>query len=431
MSLIRKNGAKPAAATWLQHLGFKFDPFEHLEASNEPRLGDYLVGHDQFAVTWQEAPALVLAPAGGGKTAMRVHVARSCWAGLAGRHPFPIAYLPPPHTLASWATPQEGYWASLMRAAATSLLIGLAFRPERFLSLSESERREVAHLLKAFLPGHLVRYLMLLQETGEPYELVALLDHAYLLPQVATTQQVDDLCRLMNEALSTYSPPIATPAADECFEQLCDLLLGPLGFGSVFVLVDGADAYVSERDGWQVQDWLGWLLQESSRWAGRRTFLKGFLPSEMYDLQDFAGTGLHLARLVWSPPLLAEVIRRRVWVASGGAFGSLDAVSTHNLRDIETLLVKHVEPLPRETIVLVRRLLQEYQRRVGPQAGNLLHEDVDHAVEWYQRNRSVLTGPTASVEARRSGRAAPPPRASTSLVNAAVRKGEEDNEAKL
>lgn len=403
MSLSRNNGAKPAAASWLQHLGLRFDPFEHLEASNEARLGDYMVGHDLFAVTWQEAPSVILAPAGGGKTAMRVYTTRVCWTGLAGPHPFPIPYLPPPHTLSDWGTSEQSYWISLMRASATTLLIGLMFRPERFLGLPGNERRQVVRLLMSFLPGNLARYLALVRETGEPYELVALLDHSYLLPEAAAPRQVDDLCRLMSDTLSTLSLAVTAPAADVSFTQLCDLLLGPLGFGSVFVLVDGADAYVSEQGGWQVEEWLAWLLQKSSRWTNGRVFLKAFLPAEMYDLQDFSGRGLRLAQLTWSSPLLAEVIRRRIWVASEGAFGSLDAISSYGLRDVETLLVKQVEPLPRETIVLARRVLQEYAQRAGSQPDYLTNQDVECAVDWYRRSRRRLGKGSARIsEARRT-----------------------------
>jgi hypothetical protein len=85
--------------SWLDGLRFRFDPFQHLEASADPNLGDYIVGHETFAVAWDNAPALIFAPAGGGKTAMRVYTARACWVGLGGSHPFPI-----PYTLANQAT---------------------------------------------------------------------------------------------------------------------------------------------------------------------------------------------------------------------------------------------------------------------------------------------------------------------------------------
>lgn len=317
-----------------------------------------------------------------------------------------LPYLPPPHILSEWLSAREGHWTSLMRASVTSLLIGLSYRPERFLGLSGNTRREVVRLLQAFLPGELGRYLSLLRETGEPYQLVALLDHSYLLPEAAASQQVIELCHLMQQDLLSLSSPVKATSAEECFAQLRHLLLGPLGFGSVFVLVDGADAYVSEQGGWQVRDWLAWLLRESRQWAAQRVFFKGFFPIEIFGPEDFAGLGLSLAQLQWSPPLLAEVIRRRVWAASRGAFGSLDAVSSQDLRDVETQLVKHVEPLPREAIVLVRRLLQEYAGRVGSQPGYLINADIERAVEWYRRDRLTPNSQTTAIGTALAGKSA-------------------------
>ena len=54
---------------WLNHFGFRFDPFEHLEASADSNLNRYLIGYETFSIAWMESPALLFSPPGGGKTA--------------------------------------------------------------------------------------------------------------------------------------------------------------------------------------------------------------------------------------------------------------------------------------------------------------------------------------------------------------------------
>lgn len=44
---------------WLNHFGFRFDPFGHGEASRDPNLNRYLIGHEAFSVAWSEAPSMI------------------------------------------------------------------------------------------------------------------------------------------------------------------------------------------------------------------------------------------------------------------------------------------------------------------------------------------------------------------------------------
>jgi hypothetical protein len=71
---------------------------------------------------------------------------------------------------------------------------------------------------------------------------------------------------------------------------------------------------------------------------------------------------LRAAALTWDDNLLAEVVRRRVFVASRGAFDSLDAVSAPDLRNVELALARQLgekEKLPRQIIMKCRRLLHK------------------------------------------------------------------------
>ena len=114
--------------------------------------------------------------------------------------------------------------------------------------------------------------------------------------------------------------------------------------------------------------------------------MKGFLPLEarvpLADQFTSVFTDAHTATIHWTPELLAEVVRRRVYVASEGSFGSLDAVASPALRDVETTLAQASLPLPREMLVLTRRVLEEHVWREG-NSGKIQEEDIDAAIRWY------------------------------------------------
>jgi hypothetical protein len=372
----------------LTRLGFRFDPFLYHEASRDPHLGKYIVGHDMFAAAaWNDAPAFIFAPAGGGKTTMRIYTARSCWVALGGAHPFPIVFTPAHQR--DWPTP-ENVLQQLVEEGAVALLVGLAFRPERLLVLSAAQQREVASWLAASLPGDLDYYLDVLQQEGHPAALSAQLDRPYILPDPPGASQLDQLCEALR--MDTASRSGWTTPEDR-FGALITCLQDILHFGSVLILLDGVDALPeTSAEPASIGEWLRPLLVHSTMWAQQRIYLKGFLPEETRPLlaNYLRETSplVRSARLEWTPDLLADLIRRRVYRATEGKFGSLDAFSSSELRDVETTLVRLVPPLPRELIVLVQRVLEEYVERVSAQgedkSDQLQQADLDAAMAWYR-----------------------------------------------
>ena len=53
------------------------------------------------------------------------------------------------------------------------------------------------------------------------------------------------------------------------------------------------------------------------------------------------------------------------------------------------MLAKAVLPLPREMLVLTRRVLEEHVRREGNR-GTIQEEDVDAAIRWYSDHKPSL-----------------------------------------
>lgn len=397
MERVEESSSVAPIAPVLARLGFRYDPFLYHEASRDPHLGQYIVGHDLFAaVAWNDAPAFIFAPAGGGKTTMRIYTARSCWVALGGSHPFPIVFTPSHQR--GWPTP-ESVLQQLVEEGAAALLIGLAFRPERLLALSAAQQQTVAALLADSLPGELDHYLDVLQQEGSPVTLSAHLGRPYLLPDPPGAPQLDQLCDALRIELAPRSD-WRTP--EEHFSALVTYLQDTLNFGSVLILIDGVDALPeTSADPGSVVEWLSPLLARGPAWAQRRIYLKGFLSEEaQVPLMNHLGRTwpqARSARLEWTPDLLADLLHRRVNRATDGKFGSLDAFSSSELRDVETMLVRLVPPLPRELIVLVHRVLHEFVQRGGAHGGNksdqqLRQTDLDAAVAWY---RSQLVQPAA------------------------------------
>jgi len=110
---------------WLDWLGLRFNPFQSLDAAADTRLGEYLVEHEVLASIWGDWNSFVFAPAGGGKTALRVRTSQACWVGQATNHPFPISYLPPFLLWLHTHPSLDEHLAAISQAGAIRLLLAL------------------------------------------------------------------------------------------------------------------------------------------------------------------------------------------------------------------------------------------------------------------------------------------------------------------
>lgn len=380
--------------SWFQALGFHFDPFLHLEASTDPHLIDYMVGHDVFAAAWDAAPSLIYAPPGGGKTAMRLYTERACWSSFGPRHPFPILHQPALGDMEGAGLALEQHCLRLEQAAARSVLLGLCVQPERLLDCTVGDRRRVGAILAA-LPRPAAFYARILRSKGDVRSLAPYLGRAawFGTGGYLSTDKLETFCA----TLAALDQERAELSGDGC-ERLAyvkDTLVDVLGYRAVFLLIDGVDG-LSESAQTPAAGgaWLDALLTVAETWSEHKLFVKGFLPSDYADLLvGVHGSQLRLfaqTTIRWTPELLAELLRRRVAVASGGAFGSLDAISSPALRDVETLISRRVPPLPREAIVFVRALLQRAVQDADGATVTLEPEHLDATTAWYQVESSRL-----------------------------------------
>ncbi|MBN1921650.1 MAG: hypothetical protein JW892_10425 [Anaerolineae bacterium] len=378
---------------WLNSVGLHFDPFDTLNAADDPHLSEYLVEHEIFARLWGNDLAWVFAPPGGGKTALRCRVTQACWIGQETNRPFPLPYLPPFLSWGSVAPTLEDHLAALAQVTARALLLALAYRPHWTLRLSAPARQEVHHALVMSLPGTLKNYLDLCRQTTDLQLLrrVLDLDHAFALPNPPEREQLLAWCDGWGDlsVMAEHSAPQAR------WEALHFVLLDILQFENLYVLLDGLDAAPETSAAPEaVVDVLAPLLEQAAGWRQQNVYLKGFLP---LDTQTPLGarfpqlfSSQQTSVLKWTVPLLAEVTRRRVDAASKGAFDSLDAIASPALRDLEAWLAAEALPMPRELLVLTRRVLQEHVT-TADSIGLLQEVDVQRALRWYQAQRPKIT----------------------------------------
>lgn len=367
---------------WLEWLGLRFNPFQPLDASSDARLGDYLVEHHVLTKIWGDWHSFVFAPAGGGKTALRVRTSQLCWVGQATNHPFPIVYLPPFLIWLHAHPSRDEHLAALAQAGAIRLLLALGYYPHWFLDLTRADQHAVYQALVWNLPGHLHFWLDQVQTAQRIAPLVETFDPTFIVPDPPNTSALLELCQL----LRAFECTTVLPTPLELWNQFADVILRILGFRSIYILIDGLDGIQeTARNPHVAAECLSTLLPLTEAWT--RIFIKGYLPQETQpSLAARFASLVHTAQtatIEWTPALLAEVVRHRVYVASEGAFGSLDAVASPAVRDLETVLAKSVRPLPREMLVLTQRVLEEHVARAGAQ-GVIQPADIDAAIAWYQ-----------------------------------------------
>lgn len=372
-------------ANRLATLGFAFNPFEHLEASSDPYLQEYLVSHDIFSVVWDDSPAFLFAPPGGGKTAMRIYTFRSCWLESGRNNKFPIPYYLPHYFDNSDFGSLEDHLMGITQAGASALLLSVAYRPFLFWGLNHSQQLRLFQFIQHYLPADLFNLLERLEESGSPISVTKTLDQSFTLPNPPSQEEIVKLCKeikkldIRSEAGRNFTPY-------ERIDQFGEIIFSDLGFRSAFVLLDGIDGFPNlGEDSAKATMALNPLLDYSNELAKQRIMIKSFLPTDLYlSLQShryFAGNFLN-AVLEWNVPSLAELLRRRVYVATQGYFGSLDAISSIGIRDIELALAKVVLPLPREAILISRHLLDEVVSH--PEKNYLDVSDLEGTLAWYQ-----------------------------------------------
>lgn len=372
-----------APPRWLGKLGFRFDPFEHLEASTDPHLSEYFVDHDLFSLAWNDAPALVFAPPGGGKTATRIASARACWVGRGGVEAFPIPYL----LYSSIDRSPDQHRQRIAEQGAAALLLGILHRPALLLVRDRSDQSDTLALIDDLLPYQIERCIDQLRSGETPQSIGTALLPGYAIPPSEEPFDPEPVCRMLEQTVSGQRHP----SEGDSFDRLLALLFNTFRFRSVLLQIDGVDATPGTVDDPRAMtDSVHWLLSQAQLWASKRIVIKAFLPAELEEhLRDIILdlTGFQLGHLRWTTSLLVELIQQRVRQASNGNLETLDAKAVPVLQDVETQLAQLALPLPREVLFLTSLLLQAYDERTAGRVGLIEALDIAEAHHRYDQHQ--------------------------------------------
>ena len=388
---------------WLNHFGFRFDPFEHLEASADSNLNRYLIGYETFSIAWMESPALLFSPPGGGKTALRIYTARACWTGAGGYQPFPIHYHLPHYFQKGNFSTLEEHLEQIVHSSVHALFLAFAYYPLIFLKAPPTLQKQLAQFIFTWIPN--IDYYLEVLRDGQPDRIAAQLDRSYQLHQTPDPSLLSLLCETLEKYLAEQPSPISL-SIQKIFERLTKWITQDLGFRAVYLLLDGVDGFpeLARSPGFAAESLVN-LFANAPTWTEERIFLKGFLPLEIRThLQarlEKQWPAFGQVELKWDEAMLADLIRRRVYAATDGEFASLSAVSAlPSVQDLELELARAVYPLPREALVLVKRILFAYEERWwgNPHSEKRIQvEDIEKALAWYRTDQAPIIEELASI----------------------------------
>jgi hypothetical protein len=366
--------AKDKPETWLSQMGLNLNPFSYIDAGKDPFIPFYLIEHNQFSKINGDQPSFVFAPAGGGKTAFRVRLARECRAGWNKRRIFPIVYKPTepgePKVDEKRAHRQQ---ADLLWYAARELFLYLAYSPYSLDEMTPALRKSFLQTIAWDLDYSISYWITQMKTEGSLEPILKAFDPtARSLPNPPDKEDILYLYRKLNR----YVPDGEKPNEELRLELLFDLVINKLKFEAIYILVDGVDAFL--ETGHSPRSALlsvSWLLNNALAWSRKGIYTKYFLPKEIlpFVLETPAFRPLtsksKIVTIKWDADALSEVIRRRLQEASGGEFDSLAAVSDRALRasgrSPEEILIgdlrRHKKLSPRSLIRAMDRL---FARRV-------------------------------------------------------------------
>lgn len=330
----------------LSNLGFKFDPFEHLDSTKDAHLQEYLVIPKAVEIALSDQSVAIFAKPGGGKSALRIYTSNFYKDSRGVR--FPITHVPE-----TYSTDINFHFDGIKRALARATFMYLVSYPDLFFVFPLKYRQLIKRLLLD-LPFSLDFNLHALAEA----QFVSEIEQVLGVPAFSSLFRLDlshlKLARKL-EKESAVSKPL-TP--EDCFHLLTDAF----GAKSIQILVDGLDGFIETQSTQALIAWIEPLLNVLEKWENKNVYLKFFLPMDISDAPKLENVRLlRAAALTWDDNLLAEVVRRRVFVASGGNFESLDAVSAPDVRNVELTLARQLsekEKLPRQIILKSRKLIQ-------------------------------------------------------------------------
>lgn len=387
---------------WLSRIGLNLNPFEYIDAGKDPLIPFYLIDHNQFDKVNGDQPSFVFAPAGGGKTAFRVRLARECRAGRNGRRIFPIVYKPtkPGDLNEDKEKAARRQRTDLLSCAAQELFLHLAYYPYALDEMDATLKEAFLQTMSWELDFSIPYYLNQMKETGSLEPLITAFDAtARSLPNPPGKEDIIYL----NKKLNRYSSTPEKPDDEKRLELLFDLILNQLKFEAIYILVDGVDAFPETANNPEkMLASISWLMDNALIWSQKHVYTKSFLPIEtrqrLVETPAFRSLTSKSKIIIirWDADALSEVIQQRLQEASGGKFDSLAAISDRALRasgrSPEEEMIADLRRLrklnPRSLIRAVNWLFTNHVRDEQVRE-KLTPQDITAVREWIRREYSA------------------------------------------
>lgn len=387
------NSTEHALSDWFNIMGLLPQPFSTLEASADPYLINYSIDHRSFPVAWGEWHSLIFASAGGGKTALRAGVVQACWIGQETNRPFPISYIPPFLAWGHISPNLDEHLSALLQAGTMQLLLALSHHPHWFMRLPRQQKEKICIALDLNLPGPLITFIKPCQESQDLGPLRSRFSPALLpLEQPESSVFLEFFAAL--EKFSFSSSSNSTPL--DRWVGFLEILLDVLGFPAVYILLDSFDA--TQETATQpktIANFFSPLMSHLNSWGMRKVFIKSFLPIETKpELEKQHPPLFELSQsvtLTWTLPLLSDMIRRRVFFASEGKYGSMAPLALPDLREPEMLLSKEIAPLPREMLLLTKQVMIQAAAHIDKNP-KISYQDIEAGIVTYRERYLPLGG---------------------------------------
>lgn len=262
--------------------------------------------------------------------------------------------------------------------------------------MNRTAQERIGELLARILSVDWLAYhLDELAETNPLQALKLELDPTFNAPDPPGSAALDQFCTSLRSTLEGSIPASGQP--ELLWASLAELLVQQLKFPAIYLLLDGLDTtYETASDPHTAIAALTPLFALIPTWSTQlKIFVKGFLPAETKAEfhRQAAIFAIHprIASINWDQGKLAELVRRRAFVASKGQFNSLDAIVTPDLRDFETLLVEEIVALrPREILTLINEIFAAHTRNNG-QTGKIDETDWQEGLLVYKRDAFALS----------------------------------------
>jgi hypothetical protein len=327
--------------------GLQFDPFAHLDSTKDARLYEYLVIPKMVEVVWDDAPVAIFAQPGGGKSALRTYIEKAYRRTRGVK--LPVTYIP-----SIYSSHPNFHDDGLKQALARSIFIYIISYPELFLQFSQAQQEKTIQLFT-----HLPFDLNFLLDVSQSATSIAEIEQFLGIGAISGIQKPGQAHYEMIELIRNHRTRSTTDVTIcQLFEQARDIF----EIKSFHVLVDGLDGFIETTPRETLIAWVEPLLALADVLIKQNIYLKLFIPLTLADFPETHPiSSLQTAVLEWDADLLAEVIQRRLYIASGGAFNSLDALSIPGLRNVEFHLAQQLDfenKLPRQIIKAVRFLLE-------------------------------------------------------------------------